>query len=151
MYCKNCGQQIDNDSNFCRYSGTKQEESNKITGISNVEISGNISAQIAPSFPNITSFIKEHSVLVLIYALWFLTNVILLISGNGHNHFWPYIHTTGGYYDRFYQGGSYVKETTKIDWSLVYYGWPEFIVYVAIIPLAIFILYRIYKRYEVDI
>lgn len=148
MFCKQCGKSIDDDSKFCRYCGAEQESSEKRPSTNKVEIAGNVNAQISPTFPNLTSFIKEHSVLVIVYTLWFLTNLILLLSGSGHNHFWPYIHKTGGYYDRFYQGGTYVKETTKIDWNLKYYGWPEFIVYIAIVPLVLFIIYKAYNKYE---
>lgn len=104
--------------------------------------------KLSPSFPSISNFVKNHILISIIYSLWFLINLILLISGSGHSHFWPYIHTSGGYYDKFYLGGTYIKESTNFDWSLKYYGWAEFIIYVFIIPIVVFSIYTLYKRFE---
>lgn len=149
MYCKECGKSIDADSKYCSYCGAKQQGASiNYERESKVEISGNINAKLSPSFPSISNFVKNHILISIIYSLWFLINLILLISGSGHPHFWPYVHKSGGYYDKFYLGGTYIKENTNFDWSLKYYGWPEFIIYVFIIPIVVFSIYTLYKRFE---
>ncbi len=113
MYCKHCGKQIADDSTFCQYCGGKQTAQMCIDTTAKVEVRGNINAQIAPSFPHASKFFKKNYAIIISYVLWFLINLIMLISGNGHNHFWPYIHKTGGYYDKFFQGGKFIKESTN--------------------------------------
>ena len=38
MYCKSCGKEIDDNSAFCQFCGTKQNENKKISVIENTKI-----------------------------------------------------------------------------------------------------------------
>lgn len=151
MFCKECGKLIDEDSKFCRYCGAEQIPSAHISH-HKVEIAGNVNAQIhAPQFPSISKFIKLHTNLVITYAVWFVVNLILLISGNGAKGFFPRIYKEYAWRHEYTmprtQSG-YEKYSWAIEWEIKNYGWTEFVTYIILVPLVIYIIYRIYKKYE---
>lgn len=144
MFCKHCGKEIAEDSNFCKYCGGKQDSKDhedylqsQVSGNNvKMDIDGNIKATISPSLPTFSrfkNFIKSHSVLVIIITMWFIINVIFLTAGNNGDGFWPI--------DKGLYG-------TEIDWNLYNYGLPEFITYIILIPFTLFIIYRAILQYK---
>ena len=158
MYCKHCGNKIDDDSKFCKNCGASLVESNKNSEISRKDtpIHLNVDASIAPStkwFQNIRLTGTQKNVL-LAYAVWFVVHLILLVSGDGRSKFFPHIYKGCDYSEAYYNqirnnGWAYApKEHWKIDWNVDYYGFQEFIIYVVLIPLIIYVCYRVYKKYK---
>ena len=134
MYCKYCGKPIADDSRFCKECGGKQDGAVEISATipETVNVEGKIGVSITHTdikYVVLKTFIKKNVYWVISYCLWFLLNLIFLITGDDHDSFWPHI----------YQ--SYYHQKTKIEFDLYYYGPPEFIIYVFIIPLAIYLIF----------
>lgn len=143
MYCKKCGKEIPEDSTFCKFCGCKQEE--VVTIKTNSPIKVDIDAQIGPkvNLGWIKRISSTNKKIIGAYLIWFLTNCLLLISGNDHSGFFPHIYTEKqfrGYYSHAYD------EVTKISWDVKYYGFFEFVVYVVFIPVVIGFAYYIYNE-----
>lgn len=161
MFCKHCGKEIADDSVFCQYCGTNQNvvvtPDTKPEPIK-VDVNAKLDAKLAPTINVNTNWIKNltntQKWIFSIYSVWFLTHLLLLISGKGERHFFPYIHKGRHYTEAFYErvrtfGSAYLpKEEWMIDWDVDKYGLQEFIVYVALLPLLIFLGYKGYKLYK---
>lgn len=156
MYCKDCGNIIDDDSKFCRFCGATQlvssSENHQTQKLKQVEVYGNISANVAPTFPNLTNFVAAHKKLVISYALWFLIQIVFLLAGNDGDGFWPRVSQVGGYYTGpifGYGSRHYVEKSIEWDWSLYSYGLSEFVIYAFIVPLLLYIICMLFKKYKV--
>lgn len=167
MFCKHCGQQIDNDSLFCRYCGSSQsniETPNEPQKVK-VEIEGEVKASLSPQLPKFTkvkNFVKNHVALSFIYGVWLIVNLLFLINGEGRNGFWPHTYThrervaehtrleyipwTGQTVNAKYWDLG--PEETKWDWDLDTYGWSEFLIYVVLIPLLLYGIFLIYQYFK---
>lgn len=62
-----------------------------------------------------------------VYIIWFLTHCALLGAGENHDCFFPWHYS-------------------RLEWDIDDYGLPEFIVYVALIPIVIYFIYSFYKK-----
>jgi len=113
MYCKHCGQIIDENSKFCSHCGKSQDNSNK-------------------SLTNKPVWI--------IYLIWTLANLYLLMGEKEEDcaiFFYPF--TTG---ERLFT--NYLPSYGY--WLKEFYDFSEFIVYVFIIPVILYIVYRRYSK-----
>lgn len=105
MYCKKCGKLIADDSVYCKYCGTNQNEvttSEAKPKPIKVDVNAKVDAKLVPSIN--TSWYKKFTdlqkKLLWGYGAWFLLHLILLVSGRGRNGFFlESIKTmTGGIY-----------------------------------------------------
>jgi len=87
MFCKNCGKEISNDSNFCQYCGI-----NQTTNISDEKQLNKKVIEIPIIKTNLSNKTKF---LIAIYIIWALTNLIWwLAEGSGFFNW-------GNYYDYY--------------------------------------------------
>ena len=159
MYCKKCGKEIPDDSVFCLYCGTNLKESitesPKTEEPIKVDVNANVKAQIAPSvnlnlgwYKKLTTNQKNW---LGVYCVWFVIHLILLVCGEGKDKFFPHIfkghNYTEEYYERIRTYGSapVPPEEWEIMWNIDYYGLPEFLIYVVLIPLVIYYIYKIFS------
>ncbi len=154
MFCKKCGKEISEDSLFCKFCGANQ--SDDTINNKHVLIDANVNAKITPSFSFNTNWIKNLSygqkIWAGIYSVWIIIHLLLLVSGEGKDRFFPYIYKKSGPidYESLRQFG--VAPAPEKHWTIKfdvdYYGWPEFLIYVLLIPLCVFFAYKIYTNYK---
>lgn len=123
MYCKHCGKTIADDSSFCQFCGQSQGEE-KIN-VSSDESQPNPKIGIGLT---IVRFIKRHTTILIIYGIWFMVHLALLGAGDNYSGFCPHKTHYG-----------------HLKWDVDYYGFPEFVVYVFLIPLVLFALIKLIK------
>ena len=146
MYCKHCGNVIDDDSRFCRFCGKLQNssEENHTNLLSDttmpsdttvkLDIDGDIKATLVPqmpTFPTLTQFISYHAIFFIVAFFWIFLNVIFLSAGEDRDGFWPN-------YDTYH------------SWDLKYYGLTEFLVYAILVPVIGFIIYNEVRKYMIQ-
>ncbi len=147
MYCRYCGKELPEDSNFCPNCGKKQKEDSKV--------GPNISF-------GILSYIKEHKRVFYILLAWFLLHTTLYISSEKYDscddQFYPFDLPfsdviQGGIY--VYDYGVHTPEVEFLGNSINYYDFTEFFAYVILLPLVIWgivrlvpYLNRIYKNWK---
>ncbi len=148
MFCKHCGKQIADDSSFCQYCGGKQSmEASSIDNAPNkpnnsLNVNGNINFSNNESLLNrIIKFSSKNSSICLTYAVWFVLNIILLVCGSNSNGFFPRI-----YKDYHWRDGNIGE--WAIEWEIENYGWVEFIIYVILLPLLIYVGYILYNKIQ---
>ena len=153
MYCKHCGKQIDDDSVYCRFCGLPQTEMDNSTSPNHstpihTELGGEIRIKLGPNssmLKKINTFITKHSAFCVLPA-----------SGGDRDGFWPhtyshrervaehtrleYIPWTGETVDAKYWDLG--PEQIKINWSIDYYGFSEFLIYAILVPFIIFLIYN---------
>ena len=166
MYCKYCGKQISDDSTFCQYCGGKQDNNELLPKETlKVELEGEVKASLAPKLPKLTGlkiFCRKNLAILLTYCIWFLINLLLLINGADRKGFWPhtYSHRERGAEHTHLEYIPWSRQTveskywdlgpeeTKLSWDIDYYGLSEFLVYVVLFPLLIYICFRVFRYYK---
>lgn len=168
MFCKYCGKSIADDSTFCQFCGGKQDtniESHSDEKTVKVELGGKVNASLSPELPKFTglkNFVKKNLPFVLAYGVWFIVNLLLLINGDDRKGFWPhtYTHRERGaehtHLEYIPWTGQTVEakswdlgpEETKISWDIDTYGISEFLIYVVLIPLLIYIGFRVFSYFK---
>lgn len=124
MYCRYCGKELPNDSNFCPNSGAKQKES----------VSGHKA--------RLPQFINEHKKVSYAYLVWVLVHIALFLfsSPKGHQDgfdydlsygFYPYNESIGGILDGQYYNFSLFDNIDVYDFS-------EFFFYTILVPAVLF-------------
>ena len=87
-----------------------------------------------------------------LYSVWTVIHLLLLVCGEGKDRFFPYVYQGYNYteecYERLRKFGSAPspEKEWKIEWDLDYYGFPEFIVYVVLVPMVIYFIYTLFKN-----
>ena len=126
MYCRYCGKELPDDSNFCPNCGAKQKEDSKV--------GPNISF-------GILSTIKEHKKFFYIFLAWFLLHTTLYISSEKYDscddQFYPFDLP----FSDVIKG--YTPEIEFLGSSINYYDFTELFAYVILLPLVIWGIVRI--------
>ena len=107
MYCKHCGQIIDDNSQFCSHCGKSQDNSNN-------------------------SLTKKP--VWVIYFIWAIANLFLLMGdkeADASDYFFPFTANEHSYIGNWYKD---------------YYDFSEFVVYVGLIPIFLYVVYRRYNK-----
>ena len=116
MYCKHCGREIADDSKFCQHCGKSQG-------------SGGSSLSNKPIW--------------IIYLVWSIANFYLLTGEKyitASKYFFPY-----GYNHLKYDSSSnFGKDLASFCWNKQLYDFSEFLIYVFIAPLILYIAYRLF-------
>ena len=123
MYCRYCGKELTNDSNFCPNCGKRQKDVN------------------SSSITKLEGFLKEHKKLSYVYFVWFLLHLLLFLSSTKDNSdgFYPwnksinYLMEDGPYYQF-----SLLDECNVYDFS-------EFFFYTILFPIIIYGIIRLYS------
>ena len=116
MYCKHCGQIIDDNSLFCKYCGKPQGSSE--------------------------NFLTSKSVW-LIYLVWSIANLYLLTGEKyqtASKYFFPY----GYYYRSDDTSTHYGRDLASLCWNKQLYDFSEFLIYVFVVPLILYIAYKLF-------
>ena len=158
MYCKHCGNQISDDSTFCQYCGgklvddTNISENKHLDPIQNININGNLNLSNGDSLLiQILKFCSKYKTICIAYVIWFILNLILLICGSDKDGFFPRIFKEYHWWHEYTlptTRAGYEKYSWSIEWKIKYYGWTEFIVYIALLPLVIYVIYILIKKYK---
>lgn len=124
MYCRYCGKQIDDNSIYCEHCGKSQ-------GINNNTVSNN----------PVNNKLISTIVCCFVYLLWFWINLNLFEKGSNarypnmqNNLFYPFTYKPTH------------PEYSMRDYNENYYGMPEFLVYVFVLPFIIFLAYKYRKQ-----
>ena len=120
MYCRNCGKELADNSNFCPNCGANQ----KVT--------------VTKFNFRVPKFINEHKKLLHVYALWVLAHLTLLINSSKKSEgFYPWKEPlkdilTKKYLDK------------RLFWLDEYnvYDFSEFFFYTVLLPVIIFGIYK---------
>lgn len=131
MYCRYCGKELPEDSNFCPSCGKKQEAS---------------SAPIHLRINRIMEMIKGHKKIVYFYTFWFLLNLSLFIFSKPKEHhyeefkgwiehdysgaFYPFSHSLG----EILNGENFWINILYVD----RYDFTEFFFYVVLLPFLVY-------------
>ena len=123
MYCRYCGKELPNDSNFCPNCGKKQKEGSPFGLFERCKFS---------------ELIVAHKKTAYCYAVWFLINLGLFIFSNQSNSddFYPFNNSLGNVLD----GWSYRVNILYVN----NYDYSEFFFYTVLFPLAIIGLIKCY-------
>ncbi len=121
-------------------------------GAVKLDVNANVNAKITPTvnigwYQKLTSGQKNC---LMIYVVWTIVHILLLVSGEGRDHFFPRIYKTQDLPDythlRQHGWAPVPPEHWTIKWDLDYYGFPEFIVYVFLVPVIVFFIYVFLKN-----
>ena len=162
MYCRHCGKQVTDDSKYCQYCGgmleTHSAKSENINGdeVRNINITGNVNVSNDKSLSNrILKFNCRYKQVIFVYSIWFIFNLLLLLSGSDRDGFYPRIFKDYHWWHEFTmptRPSDYEEYSWAIEWKIENYGWVEFVFYVALLPLIIYLIYILCKiiRYWYD-
>lgn len=120
MYCKHCGKKIAEDSKFCQHCGGRQEETT--TDKQQAEINSEKSKEKIVEIPTIKTNLSDKTKgWIAGYSLWSVLNAYWLFAGSKSG-------SAAQYFQPF---------SNKMDSSMSYYDFTEFLVYVIGLPIAI--------------
>lgn len=137
MYCRHCGKELPNDSNFCPNCGSKQEQGKRVAELQT----------------KIVGFYCNHKGLSVVYVAWFLLHITLWIFSNPiHTHRYGLRGNYSSYdidlSDAFYPFDKPLSDYANAKFSLLdncdVYDFSEFFFYTVIIPFIIVGLYKLF-------
>ena len=129
MYCKNCGKEIADDSKFCQYCGTAQQQEQVCEPKQVVE---EPKREVTLEIPSIkTNLSKEAKICIGVYAVWFLVNLVCIFLDYrsldyASEYFYPFTKEYKTHYIR-------------------HYDITEFLVYTFIVPIVLYGIYKFWK------
>ncbi len=131
MYCKHCGKQITDDSLFCQFCGGKQDAPSAIEDRHVVKNTSNNNADSSSTLLN-----KEKKKYVVLYAIWTILHCVCWMFGR------PFKSGVFGFspQSKFYPFTQDSYNTNFFD--VDYYDSTEFLVYVLLIPLAMYFYFQ---------
>ena len=122
MYCRYCGKELPNDSNFCPNCGKKQKDESSVRKTS------------------LEYILKEHKKLSYAYLVWLLLHLTLFLSSTKNNPdgFYPWNKSIS----YLLGGGSYYRFSLLDEYNV--YDFSEFFFYTIVFPIVIFGIIRLY-------
>ncbi|MBR5715994.1 MAG: zinc-ribbon domain-containing protein [Bacteroidales bacterium] len=126
MFCKYCGKQIADDSNYCQHCG------GKIKGIDLQQ--SECKLNIKPELSKVNG--KHLYKWGIIYSIYFIINLILLLSGYEDAHSFKYLWPFGNSYSRWNK-----------PFSPTNYDVTDFLFYAFLIPTCIYGLMRFSRNH----
>lgn len=122
MYCRFCGKELPNDSNFCPNCGKKQKNESSVKKTS------------------LENFLKEHKKLSYAYLVWLLLHLTLFLSStqNNPNGFYPWNKSIS----YLLGDGSYYHFSLLDEYNV--YDFSEFFFYTIVFPIVIFGIVTLY-------
>lgn len=124
MYCKNCGKEIADDSRFCQYCGTAQQQVQETVPV----VGKAEDKSVAKATSAIANLSTKAKIGIGIYVIWFLVNFLCIFLD-----YIPISYASEDFYP-FYDEFRYCHIES--------YDFTEFFVYVVIAPVTIFVLYK---------
>lgn len=127
MYCRNCGKELPNDSNYCPSCGKKQKETK-----TSISYGGNKFAEI----------IKTNKHLAYCYSIWFILHLCLFVFAKPKgiswfggefdysNDFYPFSRSLG----EIFNGKDFYVDILYVDC----YDFSELFFYIVFFPIAVF-------------
>lgn len=122
MYCRYCGKELPNDSNFCPNCGKKQKDEGSVRKT------------------RLEYILKEHKKLSYAYLVWLLLHLTLFLSSTKNNPdgFYPWNKSIS----YLLGGGSYYRFSLLDEYNV--YDFSEFFFYTIVLPIVIFGIIRLY-------
>lgn len=131
MYCRKCGKELSNDSNFCPNCGAKQTETN------------------SENIDYIKKTLGKHRKLIYAYVLWIIMHLSLLINSlsysrgyrDSHYGFYPWDCSLNSLF-KYFMGKQHWGFT--YDFSLLdkynVYDFSEFFAYIVVLPSILILI-----------
>ena len=143
MYCRNCGKELPEGSNFCPNCGKSQKEK------------AEKSAFLINGTSSLVRYCRNHKLLTTIYIMWFLIQFALLLSSSGRCSCSSWVEGYYGCKDVFYPLAHFCSLSEvifgdsdfKLDFvEMNHYDISEFFVYTLLLPFIIWCIVKVFSN-----